>query len=1326
MTKAKHSLRRVLSVFLAVVLCFGALPFVMPMEAEAATAGSYYYRVTLNVTDNADGWDVSNIILYYKQNNGTGTQGSVTLSTSAGAVGDGTHNFTGTIPGFPSGYTHEYSFGGGFTWRTYEYNLTIQVGASSSSSLTTVYTATYADSSSAFSAARGTFGGTSLSMRNTPAATSVTFNSGSTSIAVPTDGANDTYTYTATVKDQYGVNWYQNPTFTVNNAKVSMSSGGTLTVRPTSNAADNYTVTVTASRGNASATRNVTIRVFDYNVVFNNYDGTQLSEQTVNYGESATPPADPTRPYDTTNHYVFSGWNGTYQNLTSGAQDKTVTATYNTVAHTYTETVVTEPDCIHAGEKKYTCECGYSYTASTPADPSAHNWSAWETVTEADCENAGSEKRTCSICGDEQTRVVDALGHDWGEWETVTAATCMQAGSQKRVCATCGTEDTQTIPVDPNAHDWGEWNTVREATCQVEGLRQRVCKNNSQHTDSEAIPIDSNAHTWGEWTILQAATCTTEGSRTHTCTSCGTTATEVIPVDENAHDWGEWTKTKDATCSAPGEEQRVCSRDASHTETRDTAIAPDAHSWGEWTTVKPATCTETGTRQRVCAYNNQHIDSETIAIDENAHAWGNWEITDEPTCTEKGEQTRVCANNPAHTETQELAALGHTTEHKTIASTCTVAGVEYDECTRCHNTFNEVLLPLAAHSWGEWTVDKAATCSAEGQRSHTCSVCTTTESEPIAINPDAHKYDAGVVNPVPNCINHGVRTYTCQYNSEHTYTENVPLDPDNHVGGTYLLNDKEPTCEEDGYTGDTYCSSCHTKLADGTKLAATGHDWGEWETVTPAGCETAGLQRRICANDASHVEEKVLEATGHAWGDWETTTNPTCTDKGEQTRVCALNSNHTETQELAALGHNLVHKTVASTCTVAGVEYDECTRCHNTFNEVLLPLAAHSWGEWTVKTAATCITKGSEKQTCSVCGDEQTRETETDPNNHVGETEIRGAVTETCGEDGYTGDTYCLDCGNKIADGTTIPATNEHTWGDWETVTPAGCETTGVQKHTCSVCGETAEGTIPATGHAWDDGVINPASTCKTHGTITYTCLNDPAHTKTEKAPLDANNHEGGTYVKDAKEPTCTENGYTGDICCAGCDAILEEGSVIPHTGHVYNDGVVIKPATETEKGIIRYTCEVCGDWYDNEIPALEHTHTGGEATCVSRAICAICGEPYGEYDNTNHKHTEAIPDIAPTCTTDGQTGGVRCADCGAIIEEPTIVPATGHTDADGDGKCDIDGATVIPEGGYDFDTFRCKMCDKYEANKDIPFVGFIYTIVHFFVHLAHYIGYLT
>ena len=426
---------------------------------------------------------------------------------------------------------------------------------------------------------------------------------------------------------------------------------------------------------------------------------------------------------------------------------------------------------------------------------------------------------------------------------------------------------------------------------------------------------------------------------------------------------------------------------------------------------------------------------------------------------------------------------------------------------------------------------KAATCSAEGQRSHTCSVCTTTESEPIAINPDAHKYDAGVVNPVPNCINHGVRTYTCQYNSEHTYTEDVPLDPDNHVGGTYLLNDKEPTCEEDGYTGDTYCSSCDTKLTEGTKIDAIGHDWGEWETVTPAGCETTGLQRRICANDASHVEEKVLEATGHT--------------------------------EETVPGY-------AATCTATG------------------------------------LTDGI---ICAVC-DKVLAEQEEIPMLPHTEVTIPGKAA-TCTETGLTEGKKCSVCDTVLVE----------------------------------------QEEIPAKGH-------------------------------TEK-------------VVPGKAATCTETGLTEGKVCKVCGKILAEQETIPAAGHSFGSWFTSVAPTCTKAGEQKRICSVCGVAETKALAALGHAFA--DAWTV---------------------------DKAPTCIWDGQKSR-HCTRCDAVTDV-TVIPATGHVDADGDGKCDHDGMPVIPEGGYDFDTFRCKMCDKYEANKDIPFVGFIYTIVHFFVHLAHYIGYLT
>ena len=48
---------------------------------------------------------------------------------------------------------------------------------------------------------------------------------------------------------------------------------------------------------------------------------------------------------------------------------------------------------------------------------------------------------------------------------------------------------------------------------------------------------------------------------------------------------------------------------------------------------------------------------------------------------------------------------------------------------------------------------------------------------------------------------------------------------------------------------------------------------------------------------------------------------------------------------------------------------------------------------------------------------------------HKGQTEIRGAVKESCETNGYTGDAWCLDCETKLITGTVIPAA--HLWGEW-------------------------------------------------------------------------------------------------------------------------------------------------------------------------------------------------------------------------------------------------------------------------------------------------------
>ena len=82
-------------------------------------------------------------------------------------------------------------------------------------------------------------------------------------------------------------------------------------------------------------------------------------------------------------------------------------------------------------------------------------------------------------------------------------------------------------------------------------------------------------------------------------------------------------------------------------------------------------------------------------------------------------------------------------------------------------------------------------------------------------------------------------------------------------------------------------------------------------------------------------------------------------------------------------------------------------------------------------------------------------------------TEIRNQREATCKEKGYTGDTYCKDCGEKLASGTTIEK-KPHKVG-----TPATC----VSKAVCSVCSETF-GEVDATNHVHTTVKNRKEATC--------------------------------------------------------------------------------------------------------------------------------------------------------------------------------------------------------------------------------------------------------
>ena len=160
-------------------------------------------------------------------------------------------------------------------------------------------------------------------------------------------------------------------------------------------------------------------------------------------------------------------------------------------------------------------------------------------------------------------------------------------------------------------------------------------------------------------------------------------------------------------------------------------------------------------------------------------------------------------------------------------------------------------------------------------------------------------------------------------------------------------------------------------------------------------------------------------------------------------------------------------------------------------------------------------------------------------------TEIRNAKDATCTKDGYTGDTYCKDCGKKIGTGTAIPAKG-HSWNEGKITTAPTCENAGVKTYTCTVCNATKTEAIDATGHA-PVAVAEQPATCTEAGHTAGVKCSVCGATISGIEVIPATGHK--PEIRNAVEATLTTPGYTGDTYCSVCNELLKQGTEIPKTG---------------------------------------------------------------------------------------------------------------------------------------------------------------------------------
>ena len=410
-----------------------------------------------------------------------------------------------------------------------------------------------------------------------------------------------------------------------------------------------------------------------------------------------------------------------------GCDSKSEVTAIEALGHEWGEGKETKaPTCTEAGEKTYTCtRC--NATKKEAIEALGHAYSdEWTVDKEATCEEAGSKSHHCTRSGcDSKSEVteIEALGHEWGEGKETKAPTCTEAGEKTYTCTRCNATKTEAVAALGHAYS-EEWTVDKEATCEETGSKSHHCTRPGCDSKSEVTVIEALGHEWGEGKETKAPTCTEAGEKTYTCTRCNATKIEAIEALGHAYS-EEWTVDKEATCEEAGSKSHHCTRPGCDSKSEITVIEALGHEWGEGKETKAPTCTEAGEKTYTCTRCNA---TKTEAIEALGHAYSDeWTVDKEATCEEAGSKSHHCTRPgcDSKTDVTVIEALGHEWGEgkETKAPTCTEAGEKTYTCTRCDKTKTEAIAALGHNYDTEWTVDKEATTTETGSKSHHCKVC---------------------------------------------------------------------------------------------------------------------------------------------------------------------------------------------------------------------------------------------------------------------------------------------------------------------------------------------------------------------------------------------------------------------------------------------------------------------------------------------------------------------------------------------------------------------------------------------------------------------------
>ena len=309
-----------------------------------------------------------------------------------------------------------------------------------------------------------------------------------------------------------------------------------------------------------------------------------------------------------------------------------------------------------------------------------------------------------------------------------------------------------------------------------------------------------------------------------------------------------------------------------------------------------------------------------------------------------------------------------------------------------------------------------------------------------------------------------------------------------------------------------------------TIVCGHAHNFNTGTITTQPTCTEKGVRTRTCTICGEKRYESIA-ATGHKYSAWKETKAATCTAAGTQTRTCSVCKN-VENKTIKAKGHTEVaDSAVAATCTTDGkTAGSHCSVCGKVIKaQTVIKATGHKYGSWTVTKAATCTEAGSQKRSCTVCGNTETQ---------------------------------------------TIKATG-HKYGSWTVTKAATCTEDGSQKRSCTVCGNTETQTIKATGHKASGWMIDKQPDIGVKGSKHKECTVCGKVLQTAEIPA-----LGAKDISGAKVTVASKVTFTGTSRKPAVTVKLSGKELVKNTDYTvkYSNNKAIGKATVTIKGKGKYT----------------------------------------------------------------------------------------------------------------------------------------------------------